>query len=234
MIVLTDIEEIIAQTLICAAKNKTTVSFAKIMEDARTGRRYLGKYLSHIGQKCLEKNLPVITVLAVYSDSGRVGRGYTEFEPNFEKDESLAEAEKERVWANDDWSSLSADIRESDCVWSNGKGREVERQEVTTKVPVRDMALRNACLKEKGRVCIICGFDGSKVYGKNFNNVIEVHHKNPVSNGVRVTTTEDLIPVCPNCHRALHSRQGEPYTVEDLEAIVKKNKRSRRSESDRK
>lgn len=64
-------------------------------------------------------------------------------------------------------------------------------------VPYRDVKLRDECLKKYGRVCAVCSFDGSK-YGISPNAVIEVHHKNPIKNGVRKTTVDDSVPVCPN------------------------------------
>ena len=37
-----------------------------------------------------------------------------------------------------------------------------------------------------------------------------------------VSSAKDLVPVCPNCHTALHSKPGGVYSVEELKAIRKK------------
>ena len=34
-----------------------------------------------------------------------------------------------------------------------------------------------------------------------------------------VDPIRDLVPVCPNCHMALHSKKDGVYTVEELRAI---------------
>ncbi|MDN5341524.1 MAG: hypothetical protein PWP28_399 [Oceanotoga sp.] len=32
---------------------------------------------------------------------------------------------------------------------------------------------------------------------------------------------EDLVPVCPNCHMIIHSKSGQPYTIEQVKAFLK-------------
>ena len=101
------------------------------------------------------------------------------------------------------------------------EGAIVDRHVSTYK---RDTKLRNKCLEKKGRVCSICGFDPVAKYGKGFKNIIEVHHLYPVSIGIRETTIDDLIPVCPNCHRALHSKSGGLYSPEEIINLMNVNK----------
>jgi hypothetical protein len=51
--------------------------------------------------------------------------------------------------------------------------------------------------------CEACGCEPLKVYGVE---VIEAHHKTPLSSyaGSRETKIEDLLMLCPSCHRAVH------------------------------
>lgn len=51
--------------------------------------------------------------------------------------------------------------------------------------------------------CEACGCEPLKVYGVE---VIEAHHKTPLSScaGARETKIEDLLMLCPSCHRAVH------------------------------
>lgn len=222
MIKLNNVEQQIAEILVEAAKSRRTVSFTEIMKRVGIGRRNIGQYLSHIGHKCKELTLPVITVLVVYKGTNRVGRGYVEFESNFENNPALVQSETNKVWNNGAWSDLVENIVEIDGVWTHDI---VTKEGATTcvkrNVKIRDMRLRNTCLELKGYKCCVCGFEGTKVYGKNFKNIIEVHHLNPIANGNRESTVDDLVPVCPNCHRALHSKPGiEPYTVEELKKIM--------------
>lgn len=89
----------------------------------------------------------------------------------------------------------------------------------------RNRAARLACIKHYGAVCQICGFDFKKQYGDDFEGMIEVHHKVPLSEikeNYEVDPINDLIPVCPNCHAAIHSKKNGYYTVEEIKKKVDK------------
>ncbi|MCP5449263.1 MAG: DUF4357 domain-containing protein [Gammaproteobacteria bacterium] len=54
--------------------------------------------------------------------------------------------------------------------------------------------------------------------------VIECHHLNPIALGERETTIEDLVSLCPTCHRIAHMR--EPiYTVREVSNLLSHNKK---------
>ncbi len=55
-------------------------------------------------------------------------------------------------------------------------------------------------------VCEACGVDVAWAYDLHSGSVVECHHTRPLADGVRETKLSDLALVCPNCHRALHSR----------------------------
>ena len=81
------------------------------------------------------------------------------------------------------------------------------------------VAGRNAKLSEERKKqddyrCQACGFK-LKVSGYF---VIECHHTNPISQGIRETSLNDLISLCPTCHRIAHTR--EPiYEVAEIAKI---------------
>ena len=57
--------------------------------------------------------------------------------------------------------------------------------------------------------CEVCGFDFVKHYGALGSDFIEAHHLVPVSQletGAK-TRPEDLVLVCPNCHRMIHRKR---------------------------
>lgn len=86
----------------------------------------------------------------------------------------------------------------------------------------RNPKARARCIAVHGSACKVCGFDFGKAYGAAFTGKIEVHHIKPVSEiGAEyvVDPLRDLIPVCPNCHRMLHSKADGVYTVEELKAM---------------
>lgn len=69
--------------------------------------------------------------------------------------------------------------------------------------------------------CEACGFDFENFYGMRGKGFIECHHMNPIhtlSPGA-VTRLEDLILLCANCHRMIHSKR--PWlTVEELKILI--------------
>ncbi len=50
--------------------------------------------------------------------------------------------------------------------------------------------------------------------------VIECHHLDPISLGERETTIDDLVSLCPTCHRIVHMR--EPiYNIQEISSLAK-------------
>lgn len=89
----------------------------------------------------------------------------------------------------------------------------------------RDPKARAACIAAHGTVCAVCGMDFAMEYGPAFAGKIEVHHIVPLSEIGKdyvVDPVKDLVPVCPNCHTALHSKKGGVYTIEELKKMRKK------------
>ena len=79
----------------------------------------------------------------------------------------------------------------------------------------RNPKARAACLEHYGYSCKICGMNFADAYGPEFKDVIEVHHIVPISKigeSYVVDPIKDLIPLCPNCHAAIHSKAGNKLT----------------------
>ncbi|WP_431027040.1 HNH endonuclease [Lysinibacillus sp. LZ02] len=71
--------------------------------------------------------------------------------------------------------------------------------------------------------CEVCGFDFKARYGELGEGYIECHHIKPISvyTEEEVTTVDDLVLVCSNCHRMLHRKR--PWIGKDeLKDILKK------------
>jgi 5-methylcytosine-specific restriction protein A len=86
---------------------------------------------------------------------------------------------------------------------------------------------RAACIEHYGVKCQCCGFDFQKFYGPLGDGYIEVHHRTPVSKmgpGYLVDPVEDLIPLCANCHSAVH-RSDPPVPVEELKTLIEQQQR---------
>lgn len=66
--------------------------------------------------------------------------------------------------------------------------------------------------------CQICGFH----FELNGKKIIECHHLKPLSEGeVRITNINDLISVCPTCHRIIHLRKP-PFESGEVKKLINK------------
>lgn len=88
----------------------------------------------------------------------------------------------------------------------------------------REQMLRRAKLRQVLQtrhrlVCEVpgCGFDFAATYGALGEKFTEVHHMLPLSAvpSVRMTTLDDLVIVCSNCHRMIH-RGRQCLTLEQV------------------
>lgn len=87
---------------------------------------------------------------------------------------------------------------------------EGERLEVVVSKAERDPALRNAALRKYGAKCMgkDCTFE------IKHSSQLEVHHLDPIAEGVRKTKLNDLVVLCANCHRLAHHLLRNGGTLE--------------------
>lgn len=88
----------------------------------------------------------------------------------------------------------------------------------------RNPKARARCIAAQGTACKVCGFDFGIAFGEPFAGKIEVHHIKPISEigeEYVVDPLRDLVPVCPNCHRMLHSKAEGVYSIDELKALRK-------------
>lgn len=106
------------------------------------------------------------------------------------------------------------------------------KKQVTVNAYERNPHARIACInyyrkKNNGRLkCEICGFDFGKVYGDEFIEKIHIHHLVEIASigsEYEVNPTQDLLPVCPNCHMIAHSKKPA-YTPEEIKAMINNQK----------
>lgn len=113
---------------------------------------------------------------------------------------------------------------------SNSDERDVEgdKRIAATSRYERSWANRMRCLAYHGSCCAICGFDFGKAYGIEYEGMIEVHHIKPLHSldgPVHVDPIKDMVPLCPNCHAAVH-RTDPPIDPCELKAIYMKRNRA--------
>lgn len=81
---------------------------------------------------------------------------------------------------------------------------------------------RLLCVRTHGSRCKACHVEPRSIYGEA-GTIIEVHHLEPLANLAAPRTYDprtDLVPLCPNCHRAVHTRRPVPYTLEELASFM--------------
>jgi len=84
------------------------------------------------------------------------------------------------------------------AAWIGRTYLEGAKKEVLLSKAERDPAVRRAALKHYGRKCMECGFLPV------VDSQLDVHHLDPIAEGLRRTKIEDVIVLCANCHRLAH------------------------------
>jgi 5-methylcytosine-specific restriction endonuclease McrA len=127
------------------------------------------------------------------------------------------------VWYNDAYVPQSIqdylELSEDDRAYSEGKTvvRTVRQRQRSRKL-VAEAKARFRTLHNGRLYCEVCGFDFDNTYGIEY---IEAHHTEPIASLENPTdnTTDDLVLLCANCHRAIHSRTP-PYTLHELKQMI--------------
>lgn len=102
---------------------------------------------------------------------------------------------------------------------------DVEGRVSSGTVTRRERSPRNRllCLSIHGHRCIACDMVPTEVYG-DAGTIIEVHHLEPISlleEPRPYDPRTDLVPLCPNCHRAAHTRKPLPWTPAELKEMMR-------------
>lgn len=89
------------------------------------------------------------------------------------------------------------------------------KRDVIKMVSARDRTVAAERKKKDNYSCQACGFH-LKI---GHRHVIDCHHLYPVALGVRETILEDLVSLCPTCHRIAHTRDV-PLELADIEHLM--------------
>jgi len=81
---------------------------------------------------------------------------------------------------------------------------------------------RLLCIRLHGEKCKACGLEPRNRYGEA-GGIIEVHHLEPLATletSRPYDPATELVPLCPDCHRAVHTRQPVPWSIEELQGLM--------------
>lgn len=108
--------------------------------------------------------------------------------------------------------------------------KEGAKYKITINTYERNPKAKQECIEyykklNNGRIiCQICGFDFGSFYGKEVERLINVHHLKPlheIGEEYEIDAINDLIPIRPNCHLVVHSRELA-YTPDEVKKMIKK------------
>lgn len=91
----------------------------------------------------------------------------------------------------------------------------------------RSRGLAKAAKKVHGTICQVeaCGKNLAAIYGELAEGYIEAHHLTSFASlkgrPTELDPEQDFAVVCPDCHRMLHRRSPEPYSLAELSAAIK-------------
>lgn len=109
----------------------------------------------------------------------------------------------------------------------SGELHEGRRRQSLSSAVERNATARRLCLEHYGPTCVVCGMNFEKVFGEEFAGIIDVHHLNPISQkggDHLVDPIEDMVPLCPNCHRMIHRKKDGVYSPDELRHLIEREK----------
>jgi len=124
---------------------------------------------------------------------------------------------------------MPVDITETDL--DRGDESEGDVRYAISRIIERSKTAREKCLTIHGFACGACGINMRSHYPCFPDDFIEVHHRRPMAQWIkensggkgvtryRINPERDLVPLCPNCHSAVHSCKP-PMEVEDLRRLL--------------
>lgn len=99
------------------------------------------------------------------------------------------------------------------------------RKEMAMERAYRNRDARNECIRIWGAQCQVCGMRFKDYYGDMpGEEFIEVHHLIPISTRdteYQIDPTQELVPLCSNCHSMIHRGTNGPMSLDELRNIYK-------------
>ncbi len=99
---------------------------------------------------------------------------------------------------------------------------EGDTQEIISEMTRRNPDLAREVKERDNYTCVVCEFNFFETYGEIGKNFAECHHLVPFSvlRGRRISTIDEAVTVCANCHRMLH-RGNKLLTPDELRELLR-------------
>jgi predicted HNH restriction endonuclease len=90
---------------------------------------------------------------------------------------------------------------------------------------LRQAALKHFADRDGSIACAGCGFRAERQYGPSTLGLIEIHHTRPLFLTGKLQETivvalDSVAPLCPNCHRVVHSDASKCMPIPELKLLV--------------
>ncbi len=134
------------------------------------------------------------------------------------------------------WARISVELAKRGVNFGEAEPRTSEPIDFDTSEPMTEEGKRYVAVhlrterKNRRRVlansprpyrCEACGFSFAGAFGPEYAEYIQVHHRVPVSSGVRTPRAEDFALLCANCHVIAHWKQPtSPLALDQLRALL--------------
>ncbi len=206
--------------------------------------RNVGKNIGQVSILCHELDLPLLSAKVINKTTATAGVGYYALYETLgiptggKTEEELYYAERKAIRECQEWYRLEDYLgltigfpHPDDPMLSRYDPfetvvipqKEGKKKEYYISKYERNPENRRNAIKLHGTRCMACGFDFEAVYGKAGQNIIDVHHIRPLSDVGEETTINpeiDLVCVCSNCHRIIHSKKNGVYSIEDVKSMI--------------
>ncbi|MDD4855688.1 MAG: HNH endonuclease [Sulfuricurvum sp.] len=127
------------------------------------------------------------------------------------------------------YSTKQISFIDENIIITEGRNKVVETKAYQRSSKLRNLAIEYYTLN--GRIkCKACCFDFEEFYGDYGKGFIEIHHQKPVfmfdESELEKTienALENVIPICPNCHRMIHKTRAVPLTFDEIKEHVRRD-----------
>ena len=156
--------------------------------------------------------------MRLYAHSSATLRALTDKERQLIADLEIEPVESKNAWIGIEDEFALAERSEINPETEQAIGRDLAALEGMghdrlAKIKRRAAWIADKFIRERQKAgnlrCDDCAFDPNKLAAElrvKPRGLLDVHHKNPLDEGIRYTTTADFTLLCPTCHRVEHVR----------------------------